>query len=97
MRYNSYFIFLHYSIMKSILWKLHILNPATNEVITNETFNSLREISEKYKNIPFNTWRNISIGRSKVYEKFLYLKKDINHLADIHEVEEDEKLYNKQN
>tara|TARA_R110002126_G_scaffold165189_1_gene313054 strand:- start:973 stop:1227 length:255 start_codon:yes stop_codon:yes gene_type:complete len=83
--------------MKSILWKLNILNPATNEVLSTEKFNSLREISEKYKNIPFNTWRNISIGRSKVYEKFLYLKKDINNLADIQEVCEEDKLYNKQN
>ena len=69
--------------MKSIIWKLSILNPATNEVISNEQFNSLREISEKYKNIPFNTWRNISIGRSKIYEKFLFLQKDINSLQDV--------------
>ena len=69
--------------MKSIIWKLSILNPATNEVISNEQFNSLREISIKYKNIPFNTWRNISIGRSKIYEKFLFLQKDINSLQDV--------------
>lgn len=79
------------------MWKLNILNPATNEVLSTETFNSLREISEKYKNIPFNTWRNISIGRSKVYEKFLFLKKDINNLADIQEVAEEDKLHFKQN
>ena len=83
--------------MKSIMWKLNILNPATNEVLSTETFNSLRVIRENYKNIPFNTWRNISIGRSTVQEKFLFLKKDINNLADIQEVAEEDKLHFKQN
>ena len=84
--------------MKSIIWKLSILNPASNEVILTEQFNSLREISEKYKNIPFNTWRNISIGRSKIYEKFLFLKKDVNSLHDVVEQQhEDEMLQQIQN
>tara|TARA_R110002073_G_scaffold320989_1_gene496858 strand:+ start:16026 stop:16226 length:201 start_codon:yes stop_codon:yes gene_type:complete len=61
--------------MKNIIWELKVFNPLNDELLMDKTFTSLKEVSENFTKIPFNTWRNISIGRCKIYDKFLTLEK----------------------
>ena len=61
--------------MKKIAWKLQFLNPIDQTIIKSSNFNSLKDIGNQYTFIPFNTWRNIAIGRSKVYNRFIKLEK----------------------
>lgn len=61
--------------MKKNYWSVEFLHPATNTVIETKTFDGLKEIAEHYKNIPLTTWRNIAIGRCKVYKKFIKICK----------------------
>lgn len=78
--------------MKKVLWNLKVLHPLNQSVIQVEHFNTLKEISEKHKTIPFNTWRNIAIGRSKVYNNFIQLDKQIKD--DTPQIGRDSLLYN---
>lgn len=57
------------------MWKLKIYSPTDNSVIKEETFKSVKDIADKYRKINYETWRNISTGRSKVYKSFYDLKK----------------------
>lgn len=61
--------------MKKTIWKLEVLHPLNQNVIQTTRHKTLKEISSSNPSIPFNTWRNIAIGRSKVYEKFIKLEK----------------------
>lgn len=62
--------------MKNTQWTLIIKNPLTTEIITTETFRTLKDIHNKYTNIPLTTLRNIGMGRSKIYNKFIDLTKN---------------------
>ena len=59
--------------MKNIEWTLKVFNPLNDELLSENTYTSLKNVSESFPKIPFNTWRNISIGRCKIYDKFLSL------------------------
>ena len=61
--------------MKNTNWEVEILNPINQELIEKNTFKSIEDISNKYKNITLSTWRNIALGRGKVYKKFINVKK----------------------
>jgi len=62
--------------MKKINWKVKIHNPINyDEILEEAEFKSIEEISNKYNKIPLNTWRNICIGRSKVYKHFIDVEK----------------------
>ena len=57
------------------MWKLKIFNPTDSSIMKEETFKSIKDVASKYKKINYETWRNISTGRSKVYQSFYQLKK----------------------
>ena len=57
------------------MWKLKIFSPTDNSIVKEETFKSVKQIANKYTKINYETWRNISTGRSKVYNAFYQLKK----------------------
>lgn len=59
----------------SHFWKIGILNPVSNQIIEENLFNTISEIHNKYNNINLNTWRNICMGRSKIYKKFINVEK----------------------
>tara|TARA_R110000787_G_scaffold22553_2_gene65361 strand:- start:377 stop:631 length:255 start_codon:yes stop_codon:yes gene_type:complete len=61
--------------MKSIKWKITILHPVSEDIIEESFFDNITEIAEKYKRIPISTWRNIALGRSKIYSKFIVCEK----------------------
>ena len=56
-------------------WIVEFINPIT-EYTLNKTYHStIDDIAEQYKQINLNTWRNICMGRSKVYDKFIKVSK----------------------
>ena len=57
------------------MWKVSFLNSLNGETLNEKTFRTIEEIHKEYQHIPLSTWRNISIGRSKIYDKFLKLEK----------------------
>tara|TARA_B110000046_G_C13009468_1_gene406029 strand:+ start:2593 stop:2883 length:291 start_codon:yes stop_codon:yes gene_type:complete len=61
--------------MKNINWNVKIYNPLSREILSQQQFKSIEDIKVKYPDIPLSTWRNISIGRSKVYNKFIEVEK----------------------
>ena len=61
--------------MKITNWKVDFLHPINKDVLHSTTFRNIEEIADTYKDIPLSTWRNISIGRSKIYKKFIHLEK----------------------
>lgn len=61
--------------MKTTEWELIVKNPISNEVLSTEKYRTLKDIAEKYSNISLTTLRNIGMGRSKVYKKFIELNK----------------------
>lgn len=62
--------------MKQINWSVKILNPVNkNHILETNTFRTIEEIFNKYPNLPLSTWRNICIGRSKIYKNFINVDK----------------------
>lgn len=61
--------------MKSTYWSIEVLHPATNTTIETKQFDNILDISKHYKNIPLSTWRNMAIGRCKIYKKFIKICK----------------------
>ncbi len=64
------------------IWNVSVLNPITAEEIMKSTHNTIDDIADKYKQINLNTWRNICMGRSKVYNKFIKVSKEERKLED---------------
>ena len=62
--------------MKVSNWYLVVHHPLTGEILTTETHRSIRELAVAHPHIKEETWRNISIGRSKIYDKFIKLIKE---------------------
>ena len=56
-------------------WKLDILEPMTKEVRQTLYFKSLAVLSKEVPLFNYDTWRNIALGRSKTYQKFIRLEK----------------------
>ena len=62
--------------MKSLFWNVTIYNPIDkSNILEQNKFKTIEEIYNKYPNIPLNTWRNICIGRSKIYNKFITIER----------------------
>lgn len=61
--------------MKITNWKVSVLHPINQNVLEENTFRNIEDCANHYSNLPLSTWRNISIGRSKIYEKFIKLEK----------------------
>ena len=62
--------------MKQINWSVKILNPVNkNHILETQKFKTIEEIFKKYPNLPLSTWRNICIGRSKIYKNFINVDK----------------------
>ena len=55
-------------------WKLTTYNPLTGATLSTSNYNSIKQVADKHKNINEDTWRSISIGRSKVYKPFFKLE-----------------------
>ena len=61
--------------MKKIYWRVAIKHPLKEDILEINNFNSIEEICNHYPKINNNTWRNICLGRSKCYNKFLSVEK----------------------
>ena len=61
--------------MKNTYWEISIKNPVNDDIIEKNNFDSIKECSEKYNKIPLSTWRNIAMGRSKIYNNFIKMVK----------------------
>ena len=57
------------------IWNVEVLNPVSNDVLSSKDFNTINDIAEEYSNINLNTWRNICMGRSKIYNNFIKVEK----------------------
>ena len=75
---------------QSHYWKIEVYNPVNNEIIQSSNHSTINEIFEKYPKINLSTWRNIAMGRSKVYNKFIKvikLPKTPNNIENVADVE----------
>lgn len=63
--------------MKNICWKVCFYNLVNDDTIEEVCFDNIEDISKAYPKIPLHTWRNICLGRSKVYDRFLSVHKHI--------------------
>tara|TARA_R110002153_G_scaffold10110_2_gene40416 strand:- start:1022 stop:1432 length:411 start_codon:yes stop_codon:yes gene_type:complete len=62
--------------IKSIKWEVNILNPIDDSSnIFEKKYCSIRDIADDHTFLPYDTWRNIAVGRSKVYDAFIKLFK----------------------
>lgn len=61
--------------MKNIQWKVEIHNPITKQKLEEEIFSNIHQIAEQYDFLSLQKWRNICLGRSKVYNTFLNVEK----------------------
>tara|TARA_B110000285_G_scaffold125967_1_gene142050 strand:- start:301 stop:543 length:243 start_codon:yes stop_codon:yes gene_type:complete len=61
--------------MKNTFWEITIKNPANDNVIERKQFDCIADISKQYQKISETTWRNIALGRSKVYKNFIEMEK----------------------
>jgi hypothetical protein len=75
--------------MKNINWNVKIYNPLSRKILSQQQFKSIEDIKSAYPDISLSTWRNISIGRSKIYNKFIEVEKVVlNKPTTIEELEE---------
>ena len=75
--------------MKSICWRVKFYNPINQELIKEERHTHIQSLADKYPHIPLPTWRNMGMGRSKIYEPFIKLKKEYISTEDIPLLEDD--------
>tara|TARA_B110000285_G_C14732658_1_gene427153 strand:+ start:289 stop:537 length:249 start_codon:yes stop_codon:yes gene_type:complete len=61
--------------MKNTYWEIVIKNPANDNIIERKQFECIADIHKQYSKIPEATWRNIAVGRSKVYKNFIEVEK----------------------
>ena len=61
--------------MKSIKWKVEIHNPITKDKLEEEIFSNINDIALAYNFLSLQKWRNICLGRSRVYNTFLNVEK----------------------
>lgn len=57
------------------MWQLTVFSPIDGEEMLVQTFKSINEIHKKFPKINYDTWRNLAVGRSKVYAPFFDIKK----------------------
>ena len=68
--------------MKNTYWEISIKNPVNDDIIEKNNFDSIKECSEKYNKIPLSTWRNIAMGRSKIYNNCIKMVMKNKHEND---------------
>ena len=56
-------------------WKLEIKNVMNGDIEETYYFPSLSQLAVRIKMFNYDTWRNIALGRSKTYNKFINLTK----------------------
>ena len=56
-------------------WKVEVLNPVDNTIIQTSNHPTINDIFNNYNTINLATWRNIAMGRSKIYNKFIKVYK----------------------
>jgi hypothetical protein len=61
--------------MKNTFWEITIKNPANDNIIERKQFDCIADIAKQYQKISETTWRNIALGRSKVYKNFIEMEK----------------------
>ena len=61
--------------MKNIKWEVKINNPITMDKLEEGVFDNINQIAEEYNFLSLQKWRNICLGRSKVYNTFLNVRK----------------------
>lgn len=61
--------------MKTNQWNVKVLDVRNGNVLEEHTYPTIKDISAKYNKICHNTWRNICLGRSKLYEPFFKVQK----------------------
>tara|TARA_R110002126_G_scaffold31387_2_gene101113 strand:- start:663 stop:839 length:177 start_codon:yes stop_codon:yes gene_type:complete len=57
------------------MWQLTVFNPIDGEKMMNKNFKSLNDIHKEFPKIKYDAWRNLAIGRSKIYKPFFDVKK----------------------
>jgi hypothetical protein len=66
-------------------WKVEIKNAMTGDIDETYYFPSLSQLAERVPMFNYNTWRNIALGRSKTYNKFVNIYKIPKHKRTIYE------------
>ena len=64
--------------IKRVKWLVQIKNPINQQEIKMGKYCSLKDISNDNTFLPYDTWRNIAVGRSNVYDPFININKDMN-------------------
>lgn len=62
---------------KRVKWVVSIKNPINGDKLKNGKYCSLKEISNDNSFLPYDTWRNIAVGRSNVYDPFIMIDKNL--------------------
>ena len=55
-------------------WRLTSFNPLNGDILGSNEYRTIKELSTQNPKIKEDIWRNISIGRSKVYQPFFKLE-----------------------
>lgn len=63
---------------KRIKWVVEIKNPLDKKLLGSKKYCSLKDMADDNSYLPYDTWRNIAVGRSNVYEPFITICKDLN-------------------
>ena len=69
--------------MKKTYWLISIKNPVNDDIIEQKEFDTIADVAKNYGKIPEKTWRNISVGRSKIYGKFITCEKKTKHITTL--------------
>ena len=62
--------------MKNIKWNVKLSNPMNGEQLEHKLYDSIEHIHKEHSYLPLPTWRNIAMGRSKVYNPFISVEKE---------------------
>lgn len=62
---------------KRVKWFAYIKNPINGDILKTGKYCSLKEISNDNSFLPYDTWRNIAVGRSNVYDPFIMIDKNL--------------------
>ena len=62
--------------MKNIKWNVKIINPMNEDELLHKLYDSIEHIHTEHTYLPLSTWKNIALGRSKVYKNFINIEKE---------------------
>ena len=55
-------------------WRITFFDTLSGKKLKTEVFDSIKSLSKKHKQLNEETWRNVSLGRSRVYDPFFKLE-----------------------